>query len=101
VLRTEIWKTEVGSQNRLEFKAPIRYTVFKIFIYFLIFKLKKSFIYSSMRDTEKRQRHGQREKKAPRREPVAELDPRTLESCPELKADAQPLSHPGIPRYRV
>ena len=25
------------------------------------------------------------------------LHPRTLESCPELKAGAQPLSHPGIP----
>ena len=25
------------------------------------------------------------------------LDPRTLGSCPELKANAQPLSHPGVP----
>ena len=24
------------------------------------------------------------------------LDPRTLGSCPELKADAHPLSHPGV-----
>ena len=49
-----------------------------------------------MRDTE-RQRHRQREKQAPRREPNVELDPRAPGSCPELKADAQPLSHPGIP----
>ena len=25
------------------------------------------------------------------------LEPRTLESCPKVKADAQPLSHPGVP----
>ena len=30
-------------------------------------------------------------------EPNAGLDPRTPESCPEPKADAQPLNHPGIP----
>ena len=29
----------------------------------------------------------------------AGLDPRTLGSQPEPKADAQPLSHPGIPRW--
>ena len=44
-----------------------------------------------------RQRHRQREKQAPCREPDAELDPRTLGSQPELKADAQPLSYLGIP----
>ena len=27
----------------------------------------------------------------------AELDPRTLGPRPELKADAQPLSHPDVP----
>ena len=30
-------------------------------------------------------------------EPDAGLDPRTLGSSPEPKADTQPLSHPGIP----
>ena len=50
-----------------------------------------------MRDTQrKRQRHRQREKQAPCREPDVRLDPRTLGSCPEPKADAQPLSHPGV-----
>ena len=44
-----------------------------------------------------RQRHRQREKQAPCREPDAELNPRTLGSRPEPKADAQPLSHLGIP----
>ena len=32
-------------------------------------------------------------------EPNEELHHRTPGSCPELKADAQPLSHPGIPPY--
>ena len=48
-----------------------------------------------MRDTE-RQRHRQRETQAPHGEPNAGLDPRTPGSYPEPKADAQPLSHPGI-----
>ena len=49
-----------------------------------------------MRDTERdreRQRHRQREKQAACREPDVGLDPGVLEA----KADAQPLSHPGIP----
>ena len=27
------------------------------------------------------------------------LNPGTLRSCPELKAEAQPLSHPGVPKF--
>ena len=50
-----------------------------------------------MRDTE-RQRHRQREKQVPYREPDVGLDPGTLGSRPEPKAEAQPLSHPGVPR---
>ena len=51
-----------------------------------------------MRDTQReRQRHRQREKQAPCREPDVGLDPRTPGSRPEPKADAQPLSHPGVP----
>ena len=54
--------------------------------------------YLFMRDTHKeRQRHRQREKQAPFREPDVGLDPRTPGSRPELKADAQPLSHSGVP----
>ena len=49
-----------------------------------------------MRDTEI-QRHRQREKQAPYREPDAGLDPSTPGSQPKPKADAQPLSHPGVP----
>ena len=52
-----------------------------------------------MRDTE-RQRHRQREKQAPCRDPNAGLYPRTRGSQPELRADTQPLSHPGVP-YRM
>ena len=52
-----------------------------------------------MRDRErkrKRTRHRQGEKPAPRREPDVGLDPGTPGSCPKLKADAQPLGHPGV-----
>ena len=49
-----------------------------------------------MRDTEKgRERHRQRGKQAPQREPDAGLYPRTLGSRPEPKADTQPLSCPN------
>ena len=67
-----------------------------IFIVFRIFL--KDFIYLFMRDTE-RGRNRQREKQAPHREPDAELDPRTLRSQHEPKA--QPLSHPGAPVFRI
>ena len=49
-----------------------------------------------MRDQE-RQRHWQREKQAPCRQPDMGLDPGIPRSCPGLKADTQPLSHPGVP----
>ena len=44
-----------------------------------------------------RQRHRQREKQATQESSDVGLDPRTLGSHPEQKADAQRLSHPGIP----
>ena len=44
-----------------------------------------------------RQRHRQREKQAPCRGPDVGLSPRTLGLQPEPMADAQPLSHPGVP----
>ena len=51
-----------------------------------------------MRDTHiERQRHRQREKQAPCREPDARLDPGTPGSCPGAKAGAQPLNHLGVP----
>ena len=43
------------------------------------------------------QRHRQREKQAPCREPDAGLNPRTSGSRSGPKAGAKPLSHPGIP----
>ena len=46
------------------------------------------------------QRHRQREKQALCGEPNADLDPRTLGSQSEPKADTQPLSHPGAPGER-
>ena len=49
-----------------------------------------------MRDTHReRQRHRQREKQAPCGEPDMGLDSRIPGSRFELKADTQPLSHPG------
>ena len=52
-----------------------------------------------MKDTEiEKQRHRQREKQAPCRKPNVGLDPGTPRSCPEPKADAQPLKHPGAPK---
>ena len=51
-----------------------------------------------MRDTQRgSQRHRQREKQTPCRKPDVGFDPRTPRSCPETKADAQPLSHPSFP----
>ena len=43
------------------------------------------------------QRCRQREKQGSHREPDAGLDPRTLGSRPEPKAEAQPLSYSGAP----
>ena len=59
-------------------------------------KEKKRFFYSW--ETEGGgQRHRQREKQAPRGDPDAGFRPQTGGSWPELKADTQPLSHPGAP----
>ena len=49
-----------------------------------------------MRDREAETR--QREKQAPWGEPDVGLDPRTPGSHPDLKADAQLLSHPAVPK---
>ena len=57
------------------------------------------YLFIHERHTE-RQRHRQREKQAPCREPDVGLNPRTPGSCPEPKADTQPLSHPGIPERK-
>ena len=40
------------------------------------------------------------EKQAPHKGPNVGLDPITPESCPETKADAQPLSQPGVPLHK-
>ena len=67
------------------------------YYFFYFFKFLFIMINKSHRERE-RQRHRQREKQAPCREPDVGLDPKTLGSWPGLKAVAQPLSHPGIPR---
>ena len=55
----------------------------------------KDFIYLFMKDTERGRDIG----RGRSREPDVGLDSRSPGSQPELKADAQPLSHPGIPRF--
>ena len=47
------------------------------------------------------ERHRQRNKQAPCREPEAGLDPGTPGSYPEPKAGAKPLSHPRITYYLI
>ena len=74
------------------------YVRFKLFFKDFIYLKKKDFIYLFTGETE-RQRHRQREKQAPCREPDAGLYPRTLGSRPAPKADAQSLSHPGAPKF--
>ena len=69
------------------------------FYLFFFFKIFKKFIHERHREREReKQRHRQREKQAPCKEPDVGLDPRTSGSLPEPKADAQLLSHPGVPR---
>ena len=73
------------------FHQPIRASTAKDFFFLLRFYL---LIHERHRESQK---HREREKQTPCRKPDVELDPGTLGSYPELKADAQPLSHPGIP----
>ena len=56
-----------------------------------------------MRDTLREAETQQREKQALRGEPNVGLDPGTPGPHLELKAGAQPLSHPGVPKawFRV
>ena len=69
------------------------YTKTSLLMFIAAFLKKKRF-YLFMETHRERQRHRQREKQAPRRETDAGLIPG---SPPELKADAQLLSHPGTP----
>ena len=55
----------------------------------------KYFIYLFMKDTERGSDIGRGRSRLPMGSTVQ--DPRILGSPPELKADAQPLSHPGAP----
>ena len=63
----------------------------------LFFFLKRFYIFLHERERERVRDIGRGERQAPCRKPDAGLNPRTLGSCPEAKADAQPLSHPGVP----
>ena len=58
------------------------------------FSKKRFYLFIHERE---RQRHRQKKKQDPCRRPDVRLNPGTPESHPEPKADAQPLSHSGIP----
>ena len=63
--------------------------------------LKKILFISPWETERERQRHRQREKQGPHGECDVGLDPKTTGPWPEPKADAQPLSHPGIPKNQT
>ena len=63
------------------------------------FLFKKILIIYSWETNRERQIPRQREKQASRREPNGGPDSRTSGSLSELKANVQPLSHPGIPSF--
>ena len=63
----------------------------------VLFLFLKVYLFIHERHRE-RQIHRQREEQAPCRKPDVGLDPGTPGSHPGLKADVQPLSHPGVPK---
>ena len=67
------------------------------FFQFLIFKKRFYFLIHERQREKEAETQAEREKQAPCGKPDAGLDPRTPGSCPELKAAAQLLSHPGAP----
>ena len=67
---------------------------FEFLSLFFFFYIK--ILFYSWKTQRERQRHREREKQAPCREPNVGLNPRIPGSHPELKADTQPLSHPGV-----
>ena len=91
-----------GTVKNIKCRIASRADFVFYFILFIFYYFNFLRFYLFMRDTERereRQRHRQREKQDPCREPDVGLDPRSPGSHPELKADAQPLSHPGILRH--
>ena len=72
-------------------------TFIKCIISALFIFLKIFYLFTHERHRERGRHRRQRAKQALCGEPDAGLNPRTLGSLPELKADAQPLSHPEAP----
>ena len=68
---------------------------------FFCFFFKLLCIYSWETHRERQRHRKRKEKQAPHREPNVGLHPRTSGSQPEMKADAGPLSHPGVPPMKV
>ena len=65
--------------------------------FFFFFKILFLYSWETQRQ---RQKHRQREKEAPCKEPDVGLNP-CQGSCPEPKADTQPLSHSGAPKALI
>ena len=91
-IRSRVSRIAPWAKGRRQTAAPPSEPSF--FLFFLSFE---DFIYIFMRHRV-RERHRQREKQAPCREPEVGLDPRTPGSLPGPKADTKPLS-PRDPRY--
>ena len=70
-----------------------------LFYFYFIFLRLYLFINKRHTHTQRGRDIRQREKQAPCRKPDVGLDPRTPGPYPELKAEAEPLSHPGIPSF--
>ena len=68
----------------------------KHIIWGVLFFFFKVFIYLFMRDRD----IGRGRSRLPTGSPMRDSDPETPGSCPETKADVQPLSHLGIPDFR-
>ena len=81
----------VGKQRELQRKQ------FFLSLFFFFFKILFTYSWETEKERE-RQGYRQREKQAPCGKPETGLHPRTPGSCPELKAGALSLSHPGAPQ---
>ena len=74
----------------------LTFQCFLSFLFFSFFFFLRFYLFIPERHRE-RQTYRGKEKQAPCREPDVGLGTRTPGSRPEPKADAQPLSHSGIP----
>ena len=94
---SQINKYNLFNKSKKENKL-IKIVAHKAYLHIFFFLRFYLFINERHTHTEG-QRHRQREKQAPCREPDEGLDPVTQDHALGPKSDAQPLSHPGIPIF--